>query len=164
MEFGKPSPVHRAAERFGILYRPPRPCAIDEAAETFRSHEADVAVVVAYGMILPQSILDVPELGCLNLSCLPSAALARRGADPARYMAGDARDRRRGDAHGKGPGYRPCRLWSSASPSVPDMTAGELHDRLSLLGADLMVRALAALSRGGLAFTPQPEEGVTYVC
>ncbi len=157
----KPSPVHRAAERFGIPVLTPATLRNDEAAETFRSHEADVAVVVAYGMILPQSILDVPELGCLNLhaSLLPRW----RGAAPIQraIMAGDAETGVAVMRMEKGLDTGPVGMVERVAIGA-DMTAGELHDRLSLLGADLMVRALAALSRGGLAFTPQPEEGVTY--
>src|SRR4051812_5232885 len=157
----KPSPVHRAAERFGIPVSTPATLRNDEAAETFRSHEADVAVVVAYGMILPQTILDVPELGCLNLhaSLLPRW----RGAAPIQraIMAGDAETGVAVMRMEKGLDTGPVGMVERVAIG-PDMTAGELHDRLSVLGADLMVRALAALSRGGLAFTPQPEEGVTY--
>ncbi len=63
----KPSPVHTMADRFGIPVFTPKTLRTDEAAEIFRSHEADVAVVVAYGMLLPKAILEAPELGCLNL-------------------------------------------------------------------------------------------------
>ncbi len=157
----KPSPVHRAAERFGIPVLTPSTLRNDEAVEIFRSHDADVAVVVAYGMILPQSILDVPELGCLNLhaSLLPRW----RGAAPIQraIMAGDAETGVAVMRMEKGLDTGPVGMVERVAIG-PDMTAGELHDRLSVLGADLMVRALAALSRGGLAFTPQPEEGVTY--
>jgi methionyl-tRNA formyltransferase len=157
----KPSPVHRMAERFGLPVLTPKTLRTEEAAETFRSHEADVAVVVAYGMILPKPILDAPELGCVNLhaSLLPRW----RGAAPIQraVMAGD-RDSgvavmRMEEGLDTGPVGMVERV-----PIGPDMTAGELHDRLMGLGADLMVRALAALSRGGLSFTPQPEDGVTY--
>ena len=86
----KPSPVHRAAERFGIPVFTPSTLKTTEVAEQIASHQADVAVVVAYGMILPQAILDIPELGCLNLhaSLLPRW----RGAAPIQraVMAGDA--------------------------------------------------------------------------
>ena len=86
----KPSPVHRMAERFGLPVLTPGTLRKDEAAEAFRGHGADVAVVVAYGMLLPKAILDAPELGCLNLhaSLLPRW----RGAAPIQraVMAGDA--------------------------------------------------------------------------
>ncbi len=157
----KPSPVHRLAERFGIPVLTPKTLRTDEAAETFRSHEADVAVVVAYGMILPKIILDIPELGCLNLhaSLLPRW----RGAAPIQraVMAGDTESGVAVMRMEEGLDTGPVAMVERVA-ITPDMTAGELHDRLMGLGADLMVRALAALSRGGLTFTAQPEGGVTY--
>jgi len=157
----KPSPVHRAAERFGIPVFTPKTLKSEEAAEIIASHEADVAVVVAYGMILPQAILDLPELGCLNLhaSLLPRW----RGAAPIQraVMAGDAESGICVMKMEAGLDTGPVGMVEKVAIDR-DMTAGELHDRLASLGADLMVRALAALGRGGLRFTPQPEEGVTY--
>ncbi|KFC75572.1 Methionyl-tRNA formyltransferase [Bosea sp. LC85] len=157
----KPSPVHRAAERFGIPVFTPKTLKTDEAAEVIASHQADVAVVVAYGMILPQAILDLPELGCLNLhaSLLPRW----RGAAPIQraIMAGDAESGICVMKMEAGLDTGPVGMVEKLAIG-PDMTAGELHDRLASLGADLMVRALAALGRGGLQFTPQPVEGVTY--
>jgi methionyl-tRNA formyltransferase len=157
----KPSPVHRLAERFGIPVLTPRTLRTEEAAEAFRAHEADVAVVVAYGMILPKPILDAPELGCLNLhgSLLPRW----RGAAPIQraVMAGDTESGVAVMRMEEGLDTGPVAMAERVA-ITPDMTAGELHDRLMGLGADLMVRALAALSRGGLTFTAQPEEGVTY--
>lgn len=157
----KPSPVHTMADRFGIPVLTPKTLRTEEAAEIVRSHNADVAVVVAYGMLLPKVVLDVPELGCLNLhaSLLPRW----RGAAPIQraIMAGD---RETGVAVMKmeeGLDTGPVAMVERVT-ITPDMNAGELHDRLMILGADLMVRALAALSRGGLSFTPQSEEGVTY--
>jgi methionyl-tRNA formyltransferase len=157
----KPSPVHKMADRFGLPVLTPKTLRTDEAAEIFRSHDADVAVVVAYGMLLPKAILEAPELGCLNLhaSLLPRW----RGAAPIQraIMAGD---RETGIAVMKmeeGLDTGPVAMVEKVA-IAPDMNAGELHDKLMVLGADLMVRSLAALSRGGLSFTPQPEEGVTY--
>jgi methionyl-tRNA formyltransferase len=157
----KPSPVHRMAERFGLPVLTPTTLRTEQAAETFRAHAADVAVVVAYGMILPQPILEAPELGCLNLhaSLLPRW----RGAAPIQraVMAGDRETgvavMRMEEGLDTGPVGMVERV-----PIRPQMTAGELHNELMVLGADLMVRALAALSRGGLRFTPQAPEGVTY--
>jgi methionyl-tRNA formyltransferase len=157
----KPSPVQVAAERFGIPVFTPKTLKGVEAAETIASQEADVAVVVAYGMILPQSILDLPELGCLNLhaSLLPRW----RGAAPIQraVMAGDAESGVCVMKMEAGLDTGPVGMVESL-PIGPDMTAGELHDRLAPLGADLMVRALAALGRGALQFRPQSEEGMTY--
>lgn len=156
-----PSPVHRVAELFGIPVLTPKSLRGEEAAAAFRAHGADVAVVVAYGLILPQPILDAPRLGCLNLhgSLLPRW----RGAAPIQraIMAGD---RETGVAVMKmeaGLDTGPVGLVERI-PIGADMTAGELHDRMMVLGADLMGRALAALERDGLAFTPQPEAGVAY--
>ncbi|HEX2555516.1 MAG TPA: methionyl-tRNA formyltransferase [Microvirga sp.] len=157
----RPSPVHRMAERFGLPVLTPKTLRSEEAAAAFRAHEADVAVVVAYGMILPKAILDAPELGCLNLhaSLLPRW----RGAAPIQraIMAGDRETGIAVMRMEEGLDTGPVAMVERVA-ITPDMTAGELHDRLMGLGADLMVRALAALSRGGLTFTPQPEAGVAY--
>ena len=157
----KPSPVHRMADRFGLPVLTPKTLRTPEAAETFRAHEADVAVVVAYGMILPKAILDIPDRGCLNLhaSLLPRW----RGAAPIQraVIAGDAETGVAVMRMEEGLDTGPVAMMERVA-IPPEMTAGELHDRLMTLGADLMVRALAALSRGGLHFTPQLAEGVTY--
>ena len=157
----KPSPVQVAAERFGIPVFTPASLKSEEQAEIIASQQADVAVVVAYGMILPQAILDLPELGCLNLhaSLLPRW----RGAAPIQraVMSGDAESGVCVMKMEAGLDTGPVGMVETL-PIGPDMTAGELHDALAPLGADLMVRALAALSRGALQFTPQAEEGVTY--
>ena len=157
----RPSPVQAAAERFGIPVAAPTSLRGDEAAATFAAHDADVAVVVAYGMILPESILSLPRLGCLNLhgSLLPRW----RGAAPIQraVMAGDAETGVAVMQMEKGLDTGPVAMVERLAIG-PDMTAGEVHDRLAVLGADLMARALAALSRGGLGFTPQTAEGVTY--
>jgi methionyl-tRNA formyltransferase len=157
----RPSPVHAAAQGFGIPVLTPATLRTGEAAATFAAHEADVAVVVAYGMILPEPILDAPELGCLNLhaSLLPRW----RGAAPIQraVMAGDAETGVAVMRMEKGLDTGPVAMVERIAIG-PDLTAGEVHDRLATIGADLMVRALAALSRGGLVFTPQPADGVTY--
>lgn len=157
----RPSPVQVTAERFGIPVFSPKTLKNAEAAEIMASHQADVAVVVAYGLILPKAILEVPELGCLNLhaSLLPRW----RGAAPIQraIMAGDAETgvcvMKMEEGLDTGPVAMVERLAIDGNA-----TAGEMHDRLASLGSDLMVRALAALGRGGLRFTSQPEEGVTY--
>jgi methionyl-tRNA formyltransferase len=157
----KPSPVHTMADRFGLPVLTPKTLRTEEASEIFRSHNADVAVVVAYGMLLPKAVLEAPELGCLNLhaSLLPRW----RGAAPIQraIMAGDGETGVAVMKMEEGLDTGPVAMVERLA-IAPDMNAGELHDRLMVLGADLMVRALAALSRGGLSFTPQPEEGVTY--
>ncbi|MDR6954484.1 methionyl-tRNA formyltransferase [Ancylobacter sp. 3268] len=156
-----PSPVHRTAERFGIPVLHPNTLKGEEAAATFAAHNADVAVVVAYGRILPPAILAAPALGCLNLhaSLLPRW----RGAAPIQraIMAGDKESGVAAMRMEEGLDTGPVGLVERVA-ITPDMTAGELHDRLMVIGADLMGRALAALQRGALGFTPQPAEGVTY--
>ncbi len=156
-----PSPVHAAAGRFGIPVVVPTSLRSDEAAAVFRSHVADVAVVVAYGLILPKPILEAPRFGCLNLhaSLLPRW----RGAAPIQraIMAGDRETGVMVMRMEEGLDTGPVGLVERVAIGA-DETAGELHDRLSRLGADLMVRALAAQARGSLSFTPQSNEGVTY--
>lgn len=155
------SPVHRMAEEFGIPVITPRSLKGAARQAEFAALAADVAVVVAYGLILPRPVLDAPALGCLNLhaSLLPRW----RGAAPIQraIMAGDAETgvmvMRMEEGLDTGPVGMVEKL-----PIAPDMTAGELHDRLMRLGADLMARALAALERGSLAFRPQEAAGVTY--
>jgi methionyl-tRNA formyltransferase len=157
----KKSPVHAMAERFGIPVFTPKTLKTLEATALFASHQADVAVVVAYGKILPKAILDAPEMGCLNLhgSLLPRW----RGAAPIQraVMAGDAETGVMVMRMEEGLDTGPVAMAEKMAIG-PDTTAGEVHDRLMLLGADLMARALAALSRGALGFTPQTEAGVTY--
>jgi len=157
----QPTPVERAAQGLGIPVFTPATLKTDEAQETFRSLGADVAVVVAYGLILPQPILDAPLLGCFNVhaSLLPRW----RGAAPINraIMAGDTETGvtiMRMDA-GLDTG---AMALVDRIPIDNDMTAGALHDALARLGADLMGRALGALERGSLTLTPQPEDGVTY--
>jgi len=155
------TPVEREARRFGIPVLTPKTLRNDEALAVFQSHKADAAVVVAYGLILPVPVLDAVPLGCFNLhaSLLPRW----RGAAPINraVMAGDAESgvmvMRMAEGLDTGPVALAERLAVGA-----DMTAGELHDVLARLGADLMVRALGALERGTLQLTPQPDEGVAY--
>lgn len=155
------SPVHEAADAFGIPVFTPRSLKGEAEQQAFAALGAEVAVVVAYGLILPLAVLDAPEHGCLNLhgSLLPRW----RGAAPMQraIMAGDKqtglvvmRMDEGLDTGAMGP--------TEIIPIGPDMTAGELHDQMMRLGADLMGRALAALERGSLDFKPQPDEGATY--
>lgn len=155
------SPVHEAANRFGIPVLTPATLKTEEAAEIFASHQADVAVVVAYGMILPKALLDLPPLGCLNLhaSLLPRW----RGAAPIQraILSGDAETGVAVMKMAEGLDTGPVGMVEKL-PITPNLTAGEAHDRLAVLGADVMIRALAALSRGGLSFVEQALEGVEY--
>ncbi len=155
------SPVHEAAEESGLPVFTPRSLKGEAEQIVFASHDADVAVVVAYGLLLPRPILDAPRLGCLNLhgSLLPRW----RGAAPIQraVMAGDRQTGVMVMQMEEGLDTGPVALVDMI-PIGPDMTAGELHDQMMRVGADLMGRALAALERGSLDFTPQDEAGAVY--
>jgi len=155
------SPVEREARRFGLDVLTPTTLKTTEAQETFRAHNADAAVVIAYGMILPKPILEAPALGCFNLhaSLLPRW----RGAAPINraIMAGDAETGVMAMRMDEGLDTGPIAM-AERMAIEPDMTAGDLHDKLARLGGDLMVRALAALEKGALVLTPQPDAGVSY--
>src|ERR1700742_1303342 len=155
------SPVEIEARRLGIPVLTPSTLKTPAAIEEFSAHRADAAVVVAYGMMLPQAILDAPKFGCFNLhaSLLPRW----RGAAPINraIMAGDAETgvmvMKMDVGLDTGDVAMAERLAISDS-----MTSADLHDALAPLGADLMVRAMAALDRGKLQLTRQGEQGVTY--
>jgi methionyl-tRNA formyltransferase len=157
----QPTPVETEARRLGIPVVTPRTLKTPPALADFRAHEADAAVVVAYGMILPQAVLDAPRLGCYNLhaSLLPRW----RGAAPINraIMAGDTETGimvMKMDA-----GLDTGDVAMAERIAITDrMTASDLHDALGRLGADLMVRALAALERGALQLKKQGSQGVTY--
>jgi methionyl-tRNA formyltransferase len=155
------SPVHLLADRHGLPVLTPKSLKGEPEQQAFAAHGADVAVVVAYGLILPKPVLAAPRHGCLNLH---ASALPRwRGAAPIQraIMAGDAETAatvmRMDEGLDTGPVCREERV-----PIGPNMTAGELHDVLAMRGAELMVRALADLERGALSCHPQPAAGVTY--
>ena len=155
------TPVEQEARRLGIPVLTPKTLKTPEALEEFRAHRADAAVVVAYGMILPQPILDAPKLGCFNLhaSLLPRW----RGAAPInRAIMGD--DAETGVMVMKmDVGLDTGDVAMAERLAITDnMTAADLHDVLAPLGADLMVRAMGALERGSLRLTKQGEDGVTY--
>jgi methionyl-tRNA formyltransferase len=155
------SPVEQEARRLGIPVFTPSTLKTTEALDEFHAHGADAAVVVAYGMILPQAILDAPKLGCFNLhaSLLPRW----RGAAPINraIMAGDAETGvmvMKMDV-----GLDTGDVAMAERLAITDaMTASDLHDALAPLGGDLMVRAMGALERGMLQLTPQTSDGVTY--
>jgi methionyl-tRNA formyltransferase len=155
------SPVEQEARRLGIPVFTPTTLKTSEAAQEFEAHAADAAVVVAFGMILPQAILDAPKLGCFNLhgSLLPRW----RGAAPINraIMAGDAETGvmvMKMDA-----GLDTGDVAMAERLAITDaMTAGDLHDALAPLGADLMVRAMGALERGKLLLAGQSDQGATY--
>ncbi|HTM77330.1 MAG TPA: methionyl-tRNA formyltransferase [Devosia sp.] len=155
------SPVHLAAEAAGIPVFTPRSLKGADEQAIFTLHDADLGIVVAYGLLLPKPILDAPRFGCLNLhgSLLPRW----RGAAPIQraVMAGDPQTGVMVMQMDEGLDTGPVAL-GEVIPIGPDMTAGELHDTMMRIGADLMGRALAALERGSLDFTPQTEAGALY--
>jgi len=155
------SPVEREARQLALPVYTPRTLKDDGAQENFRAHNTDAAVVVAYGLILPAPILTTPRLGCFNVH---ASVLPRwRGAAPISraIMAGDAESgvtiMKMDEGLDTG-----AMAMAERTTIGADMTAGELHDALSRVGADLMLRVLAAAERGSLSLTPQPADGVTY--
>ncbi len=156
-----PSPVEREARRFGLEVHTPTTLRSSQEEDFARALGADTAVVVAYGLILPQPILSSFSLGAFNLhaSLLPRW----RGAAPIEraIMAGDTETGVMVMRMEQGLDTGPIAM-AERVPIEPDATAGDLHERLARLGADLMVRALGALERGSLTLTPQPEAGVIY--
>jgi methionyl-tRNA formyltransferase len=157
----KKSPVHTFAESSGLPVLTPASLKSTATQAAFAAHAADVAVVVAYGLLLPKAVLAAPREGCLNLH---GSKLPRwRGAAPIQraIMAGDTETAAMVMQMDEGLDTGPVCL-AERIEIGPDMTAGELHDVMKLQGASLMVRALAALERGSLDRTPQPADGVTY--
>ena len=155
------SPVEREARRLGVPVLTPASLKSADAQAAFAEHDADAAVVVAYGLILPKPVLDAPPLGCFNLhaSLLPRW----RGAAPINraIMAGDAESGVTVMKMDEGLDTGAMAMIERVRIGA-DMTAGELHDQLSRIGADLMGRALSALERSTLQFRPQPPDGITY--
>jgi methionyl-tRNA formyltransferase len=157
----KKSPVHLLAESLGLKVLSPKSLRSKEEQAAFAAHAAEVAVVAAYGLILPREILVAPKYGCLNLhgSLLPRW----RGAAPIQraIMAGDVESgvgvMRMEEGLDTGPVAMEARV-----AILPDMTAGDLHDALAHAGAPLMADALDALARGKLVFTPQDDAGAVY--
>lgn len=155
------SPVHQAAELLGIPVLTPLNFKAEEDRQTFRDFDADVAVVVAYGLLLPVAILEGTKLGCYNghASLLPRW----RGAAPIQraIMAGDEKTGMIVMKMEKGLDTGPMALTKEVEIAEM-MTAGELHDKLMLVGARAMVEAMEKLEANDLPLTPQPEEGVLY--
>jgi methionyl-tRNA formyltransferase len=157
----QPNPVARQAERFALPIFTPRSLKDGDAAAAMRAHGAEAAVVVAYGLILPKPVLDAFPLGAFNLhaSLLPRW----RGAAPIHraVMAGDTETgvmvMKMEAALDTGPIALADRV-----PIPADATAGDMHDKLARGGADLMLRALAALEKDALLLTPQSATGATY--
>ena len=155
------TPIEREARQLALPVRTPKTLKDDDVQKIFHAHNADAAVVVAYGLILPKPILEAPRLGCFNVhaSLLPRW----RGAAPINraIMAGDAESGVTIMKMDEGLDTGAMAMAERAAIGA-DMTAGELHDALSRVGADLMQRVLAAAERDSLSLTPQPANGVTY--
>jgi methionyl-tRNA formyltransferase len=157
----KKSPVHEAAERLGVPVLTPVNFKDAADRQIFRDFNADVAVVVAYGLLLPEEILSGTRHGCYNghASLLPRW----RGAAPIQraIMAGDRETGMMVMKMDKGLDTGAVALARTVAIDET-MTAGELHDRLMHVGAELMTQAMAKLEASELTLTPQPEEGVVY--
>ncbi len=155
------SPVHQAAELLGIPVLTPINFKAEDERERFRAFGADVAVVVAYGLLLPEAILSGTRLGCYNghASLLPRW----RGAAPIQraIMAGDGKTGMMVMKMDKGLDTGPVALRLEVEIG-PEMTAGELHDELMLVGARGMTEAMGKLEAGDLTLTPQSGDGVLY--
>lgn len=155
------TPVHEAADRHGIAVRTPLNFKAQDDKDAFAALKLDVAVVVAYGLLLPKAILDAPRLGCFNLhgSILPRW----RGAAPIHraVMAGDAITGVQVMKMDVGLDTGPVMLTATTPISDSD-TTGDVHDRLSQLGAPLMVEGLARLEAGTATLTEQTEDGLIY--
>ncbi len=154
------SPVHKFAESAKLPVRTPLSLKGEAEQAEFAALDLDAAIVVAYGLLLPKAILDAPKLGCFNLhgSLLPRW----RGAAPIQraVMAGDAETGVMVMQMEEGLDTGPVLM--AERVKVGRKTSGDLTAELSRLGADLMVRALGALERGGVTPQPQSQDGVTY--
>lgn len=157
----RPSPVHAFAETHGLEVRTPKSLKSKEEQQAFANLNADAAVVAAYGLILPKTILDAPRLGCLNVhaSLLPRW----RGAAPIQraILAGDTETGVTIMEVDKGLDTGPM-LLAGRVPITGETTAQDLHDTLADMGAELMAAALEGLAKGTLVPRPQPETGATY--
>ncbi|MBB3965667.1 methionyl-tRNA formyltransferase [Rhizobium metallidurans] len=155
------SPVHQAAELLGLPVFTPVNFKDPEERERFAAHKADVAVVVAYGLLLPEAILNGTRYGCYNghASLLPRW----RGAAPIQraIMAGDEKTGMMVMKMDKGLDTGAVAITSEVAIGE-NMTSGELHDRLMLTGARAMAEAMVKLEMDDLPLTPQPGEGVLY--
>jgi methionyl-tRNA formyltransferase len=156
-----PSPVQAFAEQHGLAVRHPVSLKTPDAQAEFAALNADAAIVVAYGLLLPKPILEAPKHGCFNLhaSLLPRW----RGAAPIQraLMAGDAETGVCAMQMDVGLDTGPVLLRESL-PITPRMTVSELHDELVRVGAPLMLRAVHDFAAGKIQPQPQPTEGVTY--
>lgn len=156
-----PSPVHQLAEAQGIPVFTPTSLKDPAAQAQFAAHNADVAVVAAYGLLLPQAVLGAPRHGCINIH--PSDLPRWRGAAPLQrtLMAGDATTACCIMQMEAGLDTGPV-LLREPFPIPPTMDFGGLHDAMAARGAALVLTVLAQLAEGRAVATPQTAEGVTY--
>jgi methionyl-tRNA formyltransferase len=154
------TPIHEAAEGMGIPVRTPLSLKGEAEQKEFAALNLDIAVVAAYGLILPQAILTVPRMGCLNIhgSLLPRW----RGAAPIEraILAGDAETGV--TIMQMNEGLDTGAMLMDQACATDRLTAGELHELLPEIGARLIVRALDAAAAGALKPVPQPTEGIVY--
>ena len=157
----QPSEVKLLAQKHGVEVFQPASLRSADVLARLEATRAQAMVVAAYGLILPQAVLDVFPLGCINVhaSLLPRW----RGAAPIHraLLAGDSESgvciMRMEAGLDTGPLYKCERMTLAA-----DETAGSLHEKLAALGARLLLEVLAALEAGGLTPRPQPQEGASY--
>ena len=158
----QPSPVHEFAEQQGIPVFHPKSLKSEEAQAEFAAHNLDVAIVAAYGLILPEAVLEAPKMGCINIhaSLLPRW----RGASPIQRAIWE-QDEESGvtlmqmdEGLDTGP-----EIMKKAVRLDENETATTLHDKLATLGADMILEALDKLAKNGqLTHKKQESEGITY--
>jgi methionyl-tRNA formyltransferase len=157
----RPCPVHAFALEKGLEVRTPKTFKEAQEQQAFQDLQADACIVAAYGLILPQPVLQAPRLGCLNIhaSLLPRW----RGAAPIQraIIAGDEKSGVTIMQMDEGLDTGDM-LLAEETPITSQTTASDLHDRLSAMGANLIVKALKELDAGTLSGVPQPDKGVTY--
>lgn len=157
----QPSPVHRLAEEHGIPVFTPTRLKSEEIQRQFRDHKADAAIVAAYGLILPQPILDACPLGCINVH--PSKLPRWRGAAPIQrtIMAGDSETAM--TIMQMDEGLDTGDILFERPMAIPDgMTAGQLHDQMAEMAGSAILHTLNGLRDGSIVPRPQPQEGMTY--
>jgi methionyl-tRNA formyltransferase len=156
----RPSPVQKRAEKLGIEVRSPVSLKDAAALAAFADLDADIAVVAAYGLILPKAVLEAPRLGCVNIhaSLLPRW----RGAAPIQraILAGD--EETGVTIMQMDEGLDTGAMLTARAIPIGDDDAGALHDRLAALGGEMIVEALDRLAADATTPIPQPDEGVTY--
>lgn len=156
-----PTPVHTLAEQNNLPVFHPESLKSPESQQVFIGHNADIAVVAAYGLLLPQAILDAPRMGCINIH--PSALPRWRGAAPIQrtIMAGDTTSECCIMQMDKG--LDTGAVWAREPFNIPfDMTAGKLHDAMAELGASMLIPVMKTIQSEKASAIPQSDVGITY--